>query len=152
MGPVRGGPRLGLVLGHLGMDDVQCLDVAVAHESSAHLRANDLELTVQVVGRLQVGVGDLPEQALVVIDHLGAVEVRAAQGHVTLDVQGLHELRGDADALVVGVQVGRDAHLALIEAILDAVDGLAGLGRAGGHGDMHVGEDSDAELEVVVLP
>ena len=54
------------VISHLRrVNDGERLFVLVADEPLAHLRTNDAELPVQVVGRLAVGVRDLGKKEVV---------------------------------------------------------------------------------------
>ena len=69
------------------------LDVFIAGESLVQFAAHDFELPVEVVGRLLVGVGDLSDDLLVVVHHvgshnLGTIDIGAAN-NVQTDQHGL---------------------------------------------------------------
>ena len=85
------------------------LDILVADEALVELGADELELPVEVVGRLLVGVDDLAQHLLVVVQpvrapHLGSV-LAARCRYVQGGEQGLRQLH----TLVVGVQGREDA-------------------------------------------
>ena len=58
------------------------LRVLVADETPVQFRARNFELPVEIIGGFLVGVGNLPENAFVIVDHFGARKLRSVKGHL----------------------------------------------------------------------
>ena len=64
------------------------LDKLVADEAPVELRAGELELPVEVVGGLLVGVGQLAQHLLVVVHHVGPHHLHPVRVGAARDVEG----------------------------------------------------------------
>ena len=63
------------------------LDIFISDEAFIEFGAEYLELSVEIVGWLLVGVDDLTQDLLVVVDHVCPADVPVVMTHAARDVQ-----------------------------------------------------------------
>merc|ERR1719500_36525 len=83
-------------------------------EPDAEMRADDLELAVEVVGRLLVAVHHLTEDLLIVVDHVGAKDLTAGLAYNCPKLQALQHHVGQLDLLMVRVEWRKNTDGALV--------------------------------------
>ena len=82
----------------------------VADKSVVVLGARQLELSVEIVGWLLVGVGDLSDDLLIVVDHVAAHNLHSADAGAASDVESEEHVLRNVELLVVRVERREDIH------------------------------------------
>lgn len=98
------------------------LSVLVANEPFIELRAGDLELAVQVVSRLAIGVGDLAQEPLIIVNHLRPVYLSSIGRHLAIEAQRLEQLQRYLHSLMLSVECRGHQHSAMVKLILKPTD------------------------------
>lgn len=132
------------------------MNIFIAGETSIQLRADEFENTVQIISGLLVGVLDLTQNLLVVVNHVGTGNDNAVPADLGHDAKLRHHVVGQSEGFVVRVQRWVHGDGARVEFLLDHSHGLSLLPLlvvvlVSRHGDVNVGEDTNPQPEVLVF-
>jgi len=141
---------------HRAESKTHCLNVFIAGETSVQFRTDEFEHTVQVVGWLLVGVLNLPQHLLVVVDHVSARYNNSIFGDLGHDSKLRHHVVRQGEGLVVRVERGVNGDCARVEFLLNHSHGLSLLPLlvvvfVARNGDVDVGENANSQSEVFVF-